>query len=347
MSEVLKCENVTKNFGSTIAVNNLSLSLESGQIISLLGPSGCGKTTLLRLIAGFLTLDDGLIQIAGSKVNDSYVFVPPEKRGVGIVFQDYALFPHLNVLNNITFGIRNGDKHEAAARYISLLGLDGLESRMPGELSGGQQQRVALARALAPNPKVLLLDEPFSNLDASLRLEVREEILDILRANNVSAIFVTHDQEEAFFVGDKVAIMNNGALEQIGTSYDIYHNPNSRFIAQFVGTADFLPVKTVLNKVSTCLGSFDLPQQINNVDQLEIMIRPDDIEIHTNSNEPNATITSSTFQGGNYIYKVAMDSGEVVQCLKHHAVQIALDSRVFVSMSSHHKPLFFHNGYQL
>lgn len=347
MSIILKCEDVTKRFGSTTAVNNFSFSLEPGQIISLLGPSGCGKTTILRLISGFIALDEGLIEIGGYKVNDNSVFVPPEKRGVGIVFQDYALFPHLSVLDNITFGIKNGDKISAARRYISLLGLDGLELRMPGELSGGQQQRVALARALAPNPKVLLLDEPFSNLDASLRTDVREEILDILKSNEVSAIFVTHDQEEAFFVGDKVAIMNKGSLEQIGSSHDIYHNPRSKFIAKFVGTADFIQVRSESNKAFTCLGSFDLPNGVNNAEQLEIMIRPDDIEIDTNLKQANGSVMSSIFQGGSYIYKVAMNNGETLQCWNHHSIQIPLGSRVSVSMSPHHKPLFFQNGYQV
>ncbi len=347
MSDILRCENLTKSFGSLTVVDNMSFSLEPGQILSLLGPSGCGKTTILRLITGFLFPDQGVIEIDGRRVNDSNVHVPPEKRGVGIVFQDYALFPHLNVLQNITFGIRDGDKEAIAAKYISLLGLDGLESRMPGQLSGGQQQRVALARALAPDPKVLLLDEPFSNLDASLRISVREEIRDILKSNNVSAIFVTHDQEEAFFVGDKVAIMNQGILEQLGTSYDIYHNPNSRFIANFVGTADFIPVKIVSNKASTCLGNFDLPNGLNGSHHLEIMTRPDDIEINTSAENTNGSIMSCVFQGGSFIYRVSMDTGEMLHCAQHHTVSINLGSRVSVSISPHHKPLFFEDGYRL
>ncbi|MEM7299183.1 MAG: ABC transporter ATP-binding protein, partial [Bacteroidota bacterium] len=303
--------------------------------------------TILRLIAGFLSPNEGVIEIGGNIVYDETKMVPPEKRGVGLVFQDYALFPHLSVLKNITFGLRDGNKEEIVSKYISLLGLDGLESRMPNELSGGQQQRVALARALAPNPKVLLLDEPFSNLDASLRLEVREEILSILKSNQVSAIFVTHDQEEAFFVGDKIAIMNNGYLEQLGSPYEIYHNPNSSFIAKFVGTADFISVQNVSNKASTSIGDVDLPNGIKNSDHLKIMVRPDDIELSADAKQFNATIVSSIFQGGSYVYKVALDSGDKLHCLEHHSIQIPLGSRVFVSISTHHKPLFFQNGYQL
>ncbi|MEM7009052.1 MAG: ABC transporter ATP-binding protein [Thermodesulfobacteriota bacterium] len=347
MDHILECKDITKSFGSVTVVQNMSFSLEPGEIVSLLGPSGCGKTTVLRLIAGFLSPDQGEIEIGGSTVYKNNKGVPPEKRGVGLVFQDYALFPHLSVLKNITFGLKDGDKEKIASKYISLLGLEGLESRMPGELSGGQQQRVALARALAPSPKVLLLDEPFSNLDASLRLDVREEILDILKSNGVSAIFVTHDQEEAFFVGDKIAIMNNGYLEQLGSPYEIYHNPKSSFIAKFVGTADFISVSNVSDHASTIVGDVDLPNRTNDSNELEIMVRPDDIELHTDTQRFNATIVSSIFQGGSYIYKVSMDSGETLHCLEHHAVQIPLGSRVLVSMSNHHKPLFFHNGIQL
>lgn len=334
---------MTKRFGSVTAVDNLSLNLKQGEILSLLGPSGCGKTTLLRLLAGFVSPDEGEIEIGGRRVNAKNINVPPEKRGLGIVFQDYALFPHLTVLKNVEFGLKNGDKDGAASKYISLLGLKGLESRFPSELSGGQQQRVAIARALAPGAEVLLLDEPFSNLDASLRLEVREEILDILKSNKVSTIFVTHDQEEAFFMGDRVAVMKDGELEQIGTPYDIYHVPNSRFIAEFVGTADFLSVYSVLGKASTILGDFEPPGDLAGHDGLEIMVRPDDVAIGR-SGELTATVVSCAFQGDSYLYRISLDSGQVLHCSEHHAVRYEPGARVSVSIAPHHSPLFFQNG---
>lgn len=343
MSTVLSCKNVTKRFGSVTAVNNFSLTLEQGELISLLGPSGCGKTTLLRLLAGFVYPEEGEIEISGKKVNSKNLNVPPEKRGLGMVFQDYALFPHLTVEKNIQFGLKNGDKNGTAQKYMSLLGLEGLESRMPSELSGGQQQRVALARALAPGADVLLLDEPFSNLDASLRVEVREEILDILKSNNISTIFVTHDQEEAFFMGDRVAVMKDGELEQIGSAYEVYHAPYSRFIAEFVGTADFLSVYSVLGKASTILGDFDPPASIANQDELEIMVRPDDVAISL-SGECTATIISSAFQGDSYLYRILLDSGQVIHCSEHHALRFEPGAKVSVSIAPHHSPLFFQNA---
>lgn len=346
MLQVLSCIEVTKRFGTVVAVDKLSITLENGQILSLLGPSGCGKTTTLRLLAGFAQPDEGVIEIGGRTVSGNRINIPPEKRRVGIVFQDYALFPHLNVLENITFGIRNGTGKAVAAKYMSLLGLGGLEKRMPDELSGGQQQRVALARALAPNPSVLLLDEPFSNLDASLRMEVREEIRDILKANGVSVIFVTHDQEEAFFMGDKVAIMNNGSLEQFGTPHEIYHFPYSKFVARFVGIADFLPVKTGSVTAETAIGKIDLPKEMRNCEDIDVMIRPDDVLIERSA-EGRGTIISSVFQGGSYVYRVSTDTGEVIHCSQHHTVQLPVGTRVSLSFCSHHSPPVFQNGYRL
>lgn len=346
MSRVLNCVEVTKRFGEVKAVDNLSVSLEEGQILSLLGPSGCGKTTTLRLLAGFVKPDSGVIEIDGRIVNGNDIFIPPEKRKIGIVFQDYALFPHLNVLNNITFGVNNGYGKEVAAKYISILGLDGLESRMPDQLSGGQQQRVALARALAPNPSVLLLDEPFSNLDTSLRMGVREEIRDILKENGVSVVFVTHDQEEAFFMGDKVAIMNSGALEQFGSPHEIYHYPCSKFVARFVGIADFLPVRTVGERAETVIGAIDLPREVRQCDNIDVMIRPDDVLIES-SPDGRGTIISSVFQGGSYVYRVSTDTGEIIHCSQHHTVNLPVGTRVKMSFCSHHVPPVFQDGYRV
>jgi iron(III) transport system ATP-binding protein len=242
---LLRLDRVTKRFqpDEPPAVDALSLAAEPGEILALLGPSGCGKTTTLRLIAGFDTPDEGTVSIRGQPMAGEGRAVPPEARGVGIVFQDYALFPHLTVAGNVGFGLARLERPargRRVAEVLDLVGLSALAGRYPHELSGGQQQRVALARALAPAPALLLLDEPFSNLDADLRAQMREEIARILRTTGTTAVFVTHDQQEAFTLADRVGVLHGGRLEQVDTPYEIYHHPATRFVAEFVGAADFL-----------------------------------------------------------------------------------------------------------
>src|SRR5574341_722286 len=242
---LLRLQDLTKRFApdDPPAVDGLSLAVAPGEILALLGPSGCGKTTTLRLIAGFDTPDRGIIEIRGQRMATPGMVVPPEARGVGIVFQDYALFPHLTVSDNVAFGLGRLDRAtraRQAAEVLELVGLGGLAGRFPHELSGGQQQRVALARALAPAPALILLDEPFSNLDADLRAVMREEIGKILRLTGTTAVFVTHDQQEAFTLADRVGVLHAGHLEQLDVPYEVYHHPVTRFVAEFVGEADFL-----------------------------------------------------------------------------------------------------------
>jgi iron(III) transport system ATP-binding protein len=267
-SVILHLENVTRQFSRTTApaVNNLSLTLHQGDLLGLLGPSGCGKTTLLRLIAGFERPQTGAIALAGQTVAGSGRWVPPERRDVGMVFQDYALFPHLTVANNVAFGLRIRKYRRYSAQQIqdltaevlALVGLDGLQHRYPHELSGGQQQRVALARALAPQPDLILLDEPLSNLDVQVRLRLRQEVRDILKKTGTSAVFVTHDQEEALSMSDWVAVMRQGQLEQFGTPESIYREPASRFVAEFVTQANFLPAWQNGNGWETEIGYFEI-----------------------------------------------------------------------------------------
>ncbi len=266
MRPILSIEAVTKIYAAqeTPAVKSVSLCLPQGDILGLLGPSGCGKTTLLRLIAGFETLDAGSIHLGDRLVSSPHIAVPPEERSVGMVFQDFALFPHLSVFENIAFGLKAifGRQKDLLQRRVlevlELVGLDGLQRRFPHELSGGQQQRIALARALAPKPTLVLLDEPLSNLDVQVRLHLRQELRNILKAAKTSAVFVTHDQEEALAISDLVAVMQGGQLEQMGTPEAIYYSPSSRFVAQFVTQANFLPAQLQEALWQTEVGRFEV-----------------------------------------------------------------------------------------
>lgn len=281
MTLALKCENISKTFGSVQAVDNVSFGVEAGQILALVGPSGCGKTTLLRMIAGFEMPDEGFIQIDGECMTCPVTFVQPENRQVGMVFQDYALFPHLNVRDNISFGLKGNksDKQKRANELLNLIGLPDYGDRFPHELSGGEQQRVALARTLAPNPRLVLLDEPFSNLDADLRRELRSDVRHILKTLNITTILVTHDQEEAMEIGDQVAVLHSGHLEQIGPTFEVYEQPRTPFVARFLGKADFLPVRFSKEALRTDLGPLPLPKHLPKGQHLHVLVRPEFLEI--------------------------------------------------------------------
>ncbi len=306
MEKILQLDGVSKWFGESQAVTEVSLSLPQG-ILALLGSSGCGKTTLLRLIAGFEQPQAGSIAIAGRKVASVNSWIPPEQRRLGMVFQDYALFPHLTVAENVAFGLKKPER-AAAKRLIELVGLTGLEKRYPYQLSGGQQQRVALARALAPQPPLVLLDEPLSNLDVQVRLRLREEIRDILKETKTSAVFVTHDQEEALAIADLVAVMSKGKLEQIGTPQEVYTQPSSRFVAQFVTGANFIPAFRQGELWATEVGCFaaaDTGEQ-----QADIMIREEDLLIEPTESEAAAVIHNRRFLGREYRYCLLTPSGK-------------------------------------
>lgn len=237
----LRIENLRKIFEENRGIEKIDFSIEKGELISLLGPSGCGKTTLLNIIGGFLKPDNGKIYLENRDITD----IPPEKRDISTVFQSYALFPHMNVLENIKYGLKykkltKKEQNELALEYLKIVGLDGYEKKSIQELSGGQQQRVALARALVLYPKVLLLDEPFSNLDAKLKISMREELKELQKNLKISMIFVTHDQEEALSISDKVVVMNNGKIEQIGTPEEIYYSPINEYVANFIGKSNFI-----------------------------------------------------------------------------------------------------------
>ncbi|MBK8139154.1 MAG: ABC transporter ATP-binding protein [Chloroflexi bacterium] len=279
IATVLDVQRLSKSYGSVRAVHEASFNLRSGQFVTLLGPSGCGKTTTLRLIAGFEPPDAGSIAIHGRTVAAPAVYVPPEQRRVGMVFQDYALFPHLNVADNVGFGVR-ADKRTRAARVaemLALVGLEGYGHRMPGALSGGQQQRVALARALAPAPELLLLDEPFSNLDAALRAQVRAELRSILRSAGESVVFVTHDQEEALSLSDFIAVMFDGTVAQMAPPLALYTRPATRRVAEFVGEAYWLQAHATGMTATSALGEITLvePRQ----GEIDALIRPEQLTL--------------------------------------------------------------------
>jgi len=320
---MIRLSGVAKSFGAHPAVRDLDLELARGRILALLGPSGCGKTTTLRLLAGFESPDVGEIEIADRIVArglPSTTNIPPEKRRVGMVFQDYALFAHLTVAQNVAYGLKGvsrGKKRDArVAEVLALAHLDGLEDRMPHELSGGQQQRVALARALAPEPAVVLLDEPFSNLDAALRVEVRSEMREILTAAGATAIFVTHDQAEALSFADEVAVMFGGSIVQVAPPEDLYHRPATRNVAEFVGEANFVSGTAKNGRLRCALG--DVPACGECAGAVEAMLRPEALHLRALSNEEEAkagvgaTVLAREFYGHDQLLKLRLDSGPVL-----------------------------------
>ncbi len=342
----------------------LDLAVDSGKILALLGPSGCGKTTLMRLIAGFERLDTGRIAVGGRVVSTPGSVLPPEKRRIGMVFQEGALFPHLTAEQNVGYGVPKGADRAARIREaLELVGLLTLGKRMPHELSGGQQQRVALARALAPRPDVLLLDEPFSNLDAKLRDQLQREVVAILHESRVTSVFVTHDQQAAMSIGDEVAVMNQGQLEQTGSPSAVFHSPKSRFTAQFVGTVDFLPVCAADGQITcelgkltrpgnagdACSGEMDAPLGADAVnrefvsEQLEIMVRPDCLECYADD-KGLGVIVEREFQGAFYLYKLRLPSGKEARCLMSHIAEFPVGASVGLRLREGHRARLFVNG---
>lgn len=317
---VLELRNVSQAYDSQLVVNELSLSLEQGEIGCLLGESGCGKTTVLRTIAGFEGLLDGEIRIAGQCVSSSGVLLPPAKRKIGMVFQDYALFPHLNIFENVAFGLRGLERTELLRRAndaLELVGLYAEHRKYPHEISGGQQQRVALARAIAPRPALLLMDEPFSNLDVSLRERLSMEVRDILKTNGTTALFVTHNQHEAFAVADRVGVMDNGRILQWDTPHQLYHQPTSPKVARFVGEGELIAgMITGADQLETGLGclSGKLTDRRPPGASVQLLVRPEDV-VHDDASPIKAEVLRRSFRGASILYHLRLRNGDRVQAL--------------------------------
>jgi len=314
------------------AVHDLWLEVRGGELLAILGPSGCGKTTTLRLIAGLERPDAGSIEIAGVLVAGGARFLPPEERGVGLVFQDYALFPHLTVEENIAFGLHRLGRSERRQRVEELLQLTGLgpfRKRYPHQLSGGQQQRVAIARALAPRPSVLLLDEPFANLDAELRQRMREELRRLLRELGATVVLVTHDRDEALSLADRVAVMLGGTIVQVDTPERVYHEPKTREVARLLGQATFVPARVLGTIGRSDLGPFALEGERAPVEQVELLLRPRDVVLEPHP-EGLGVVVDRRFVGAETVYRVLLRCGITVETSQPPSVELAVGERVEV-----------------
>lgn len=363
---VLECVGVTKRFGAITAVNEISLSLARGEALAIVGPSGCGKSTLLRMMAGLTSLDSGTITVGGREVAGPSTFVPAERRGVGIVFQDLALFPHLSVADNVAFGLtrqatgrssrrrwlrdprraKGSDTHDRVREMLELVGLSRFGDRFPHQLSGGEQQRVAIARALALNPDVVLLDEPFSQLDRGLAARVRDEAIQALRAAGASVVLVTHDQDEALAVGDRVAVLQSGRLVQLAEPEEVFHRPINRFVSTFLGEADFLSGVRHGASVDTALGPLPV---VNGPDgDVDVMTRPHDLTVRPlisadlgdseRNRGPGAVgvVKRLEFRGGDVLHHVTLDAGPSLRALTSHTDKVAVGQRVLVPAPDAH-----------
>ena len=335
---LLEVAKIRQSYSKKTVVNNLSFGLNKGVIGCLLGPSGCGKTTVLRCIAGFEPIGEGEILLNGVRVSSSGFLLQPEQRHIGMVFQDYALFPHLTGISNVIFGLHymsRTERSERAAEMLEIVGLKDVANNYPHELSGGQQQRVALARALAPKPDLLLLDEPFSNLDVNLRERLSLEVREILKSQGTTAILVTHDQNEAFAIADEIGVMQYGKIMQWDSAYNLYHRPASRFVANFVGQGVFLSGKILdSNHVEIELGvlEVDISHQ-HTSDKLfakgcnvDVLIRPDDI-VHDDESSLKAKVLHKAFRGAEILYTLLLPGGSTALSLvpSHHNHAIGED----------------------
>ena len=360
MSVNISIRNAVKRYGNTTVIENLTLSIRGGEFFTLLGPSGCGKTTLLRMIAGFNSIEGGDFYFNDTRIND----LNPAKRNIGMVFQNYAIFPHMNVRKNVEFGLKNRpvdkriDKkliHGQADKFLKLMQIDQLADRMPAQLSGGQQQRVALARALCIEPDVLLMDEPLSNLDAKLRVEMRTAIKEIQNSVGITTVYVTHDQEEAMAVSDRIAVMNGGVIQHVGTPKNIYQRPANTFVATFIGRSNILKGemeveggKAVVSLPTGYKAAFDTVAPENLKKQpVTLCARPEELIVETGAGEGlKAVIDSCVFLGLNTHYFVHLLSGEKAEIIQESSIDsiIKPGTQVRLRLNTEKANLFTQDG---
>jgi iron(III) transport system ATP-binding protein len=345
MTSQLDVEKLDAGYGDLQVLRQVSFALQPGEIGCILGPSGCGKSTVLRSIAGFEQPWGGRILIDNVEVGSSRFNLPPERRNVGMVFQDFALFPHLRVEDNVRFGLHRLRRREQQARVQEMLAIVGMlayAQAYPHQLSGGQQQRVALARALAPRPAILLLDEPFSSMDVELREQLAREVRSILKQEDSTAVLVTHDQNEAFAMADRICVMHEGSILQQGSGYDLYHRPVNRFVADFIGQGVIIPA-TVLSptSVETELGVISGDDRVDGEPGaiVDVLIRPDDV-LHDDDSPDSAIVVEKAFRGADFLYFLRMDSGVEVMCLapSHHNHRI--NERIGIRLDVDHLVTF-------
>lgn len=342
MSQLI-VEQVELRYGKTTAVYAVDLLVEQGQIACLLGPSGCGKTTLLRAIAGFEHLSQGQISLNGQIISTSQSTLATEQRHIGMVFQDYALFPHLSIADNIRFGIRKQSYKAQQLRVkelLELVSLPGYANRYPHELSGGQQQRIALARALAPRPALLLLDEPFSSQDTELRESLAREVREILKQENITALLVTHDQHEAFAMADEIGVLQAGRLQQWGSAYELYYQPQNAFVASFIGQGSLIAGQVIdATQITTSLGSLDYltPTNLTN-NQALVLIRPEDVKLNPQA-KPTALIKSKVFRGNEYLYHLQLASQEELLALGSSQQAFAVGEQIGIELAEKTYPV--------
>jgi ABC-type Fe3+/spermidine/putrescine transport system ATPase subunit len=324
---MLALDRISKAFGPVTAVDAASLQVERGEFVALLGPSGCGKTTALRIVAGFEQPDAGTVTIDGRTVAGPGTFVAPERRHVGMVFQDYALFPHLDVLANVGFGLPRAGRDARAREVLDFVGLGDLGDRYPSELSGGQQQRVALARALAPEPALVLLDEPWNAIDPLLRAEMRTELATLLRAAGVTVVLVTHDREEAFTLADRIAVMRDGRIVQVASPEELYFAPADRWTAEFVGAANILPGTRTGAVVSTPVGAFPAPSTAAAEGAVDVLVRPELVGLVVDASA-EGEVVERTFLGHDVFYRVRLPDGTTVRSQRPSNEAVPLGARV-------------------